>query len=445
MVILGLGSNVGARLDILRSALEWIKKISSFTVQQVSPVYISDALLPDAAPASWDKPYLNLALRCATTLTPEALLEKIKEIEVILGRKPHQTWAPRPVDIDILAWDDWVQYDKKLHIPHEHLHTRPFALWPLADVAPRWVYPLKNQFHQKTAAEIATQWGSRFSGDAPLHTRQIAQRIDTPRLVGILNITPDSFSDANLALQADAALLKAQELVMSGADILDIGAEATGPGAQAITSTQEWQRLEPVLTAIFSQKSSLLIPPKISVDTRRPDIAKKVLQLGADWINDVSGLSHPDMRALIANHHCAVVIMHELGIPSDQTKILPLKENPLSDVYNWAEKTLQTLSNAGIARERVIVDIGLGFGKNAAQSLELLQQISAFKTLNTRLMIGHSRKSFLQQFTLKPAVERDVETLPISLYLANQDVDYLRLHNIDMCARAFKVAKALNY
>ena len=443
MVILGLGSNVGDRLAILRKTLLLIKKIPGVTVAQVSPVYISDALLVENAPASWDLPYLNLALRCETQLTPAELLVAVKNIEVTLGRMPSEKWAPRPVDIDILVWDDLVQYDEKLHIPHEHLHLRPFALWPLADVAPRWIYPLKNHFHGKTAAAIAATWPSRFSGEAPLHTRQIAARIDAPQLMGVLNITPDSFSDSNVFNNVNHAIQQAHDLVESGAQILDIGAEATNPNVSALSPEEEWQRLEPVLTAILAESTSMLITPKISIDTRHAEVAEKALAFGVDWINDVSGLSDPAMCKVIAAQQCDVVIMHELGIPADQNRVLSLTDNPLDAVYQWAEKKLTQLEKTGIARDRIIVDVGIGFGKNAEQSLELLREINTFHALNTRLLVGHSRKSFLKQFTHHPAKERDVETLAISLYLANQNIDYLRLHNVDFCARAFKVAKAL--
>src|SRR5579863_5276703 len=153
MVILGLGSNQGDRLAYLRLALRYIREIPQLTVQQVSPVYVSDALLPENALQEWDQPYFNLALRCETSLKPYDLLAHTKAIEKKIGRVKTADCGPRNIDLDSLAWDDLIQYDGKLHIPHEHLHVRPFALWPLADVAPHWVYPLPNVHQGKTAAE----------------------------------------------------------------------------------------------------------------------------------------------------------------------------------------------------------------------------------------------------------------------------------------------------
>jgi 2-amino-4-hydroxy-6-hydroxymethyldihydropteridine diphosphokinase / dihydropteroate synthase len=443
MVILGLGSNIGDRLFYLRSALTHIKNIAGVSVTAVSPIYVSDALLPDDAEAEWDHPYLNLALRCETSLTPHELLQQTKNIEILIGRMPGKDWGPRTIDIDILAWDDLVQYDEKLHVPHEHLHTRPFALWPLSDVAPRWVYPLKNEFYGKTAQEIAAQWGSRFSGDAPLHTRQIAQRIDTPQLMGILNITPDSFSDGGYFTDVAMVIEQAHQLVAAGAEILDIGAEATNPNAHPITAAEEWRRLEEVLTAVCKETDKMVVPPKISIDTRHPATAQQALALGVDWINDVGGLTDPMMREIIAASSCDVVMMHQLGIPARVKQVLPLHEDPVKIIYQWAQQQFSELEKSGINKERVIFDVGIGFGKTATQSLEILQRFEEFKSLNIRLLVGHSRKSFQTIFTDKPAAQRDIETLPISLYLAKLETDYLRVHNVEDNARAIKVAKAL--
>jgi 2-amino-4-hydroxy-6-hydroxymethyldihydropteridine diphosphokinase/dihydropteroate synthase len=444
MVILGLGSNLGDRLAHLRYALKLIQKIPAVTVSQVSPIYISDALLPENAPPSWNVPYLNLAIRCETTEDPYNLLHHLKNIEKTVGRRPEKEWGPRIIDIDILAWDDLIQYDDKLHIPHEDLHERPFALWPLADVAPEWIYPLPSPFQGKTAAEMVAAWGSRFTGNALLHTKQILQRIDTPQLIGILNVTPDSFSDGGKFTHPETALQQAFQLVADGAEIIDIGAEASGPRAIALTPAVEWERLEPVLTLILNNRSSMLITPKISVDTRHAEVAEKALALGIDLINDVSGLTDPAMIKVIANSTQDVVIMHQLGIPANPQITIPATANPISTVYLWAEEQLAHLEQAGIDRQRIILDVGIGFGKTAEQSLLLLQHIHIFKQLNVRLLIGHSRKSFLQLFTPYPAELRDVETVATSLYLSGQLIDYLRVHNIEMNARAFKVAHALN-
>lgn len=438
-VILGLGSNIGDRLNNLRRAWQAIKSIPSIKVEQVSPLYLSDALLPHHAPPDWDIAYLNLALRCTTSLEPLALRDALKKIESQIGRgHDAERWAPRTIDIDILAWDDRQLQTEILTIPHKSLLDRPFALWPLADVTPRWLY------QGKTAEQWAERFGSRFSGEAPCHTRQIEQRIDTPELVGVINVTPDSFADGGQFLQADLALQQALQLTAHGASVLDIGAESTAPSAKPIDVKTEWQRLEPVLQAIMSAKNSLLFPPKISVDTRHAEVAAKALAYGIDWVNDVSGLDDEAMRQVVANAKVDCVVMHHLHIPENREYSLPRDQDPLPLVLAFAEERIATLEKAGIARERIIFDPGIGFGKIAEQSLSLLQHISAFSTLGVRILVGHSRKSFFSLFTAMPSVQRDIETTAVSLYLATQPVNYLRLHNTEMCARAFKVSAALS-
>lgn len=444
MVVLILGSNTGDKLGYLRQALTLIQAIPDTRVLQVSPVYRSDALLPDNAPISWDTPYFNVGVRCETQQTPHALLQHLKTIEyAIMGRKPEQKWGPRIIDIDIAVWDDLSLQDDKLHIPHKDLHLRPFALWPLTDVAPHWVFPAGSENPGKTATEVAEVWGSRLSGDAPFHTCQIPHRIDTARLMGILNIAPDSFSDGGQFMVVDKAIQHAKQLVDAGAEIIDIGAEATGPNATPLTAEQEWQRLEPILKALLLERDKMLIVPRISIDTYHPETAEKALGLGVDWINDVSGLDNPAMCQVLKNHTCDIVVMHHLGIPVDKQVHIPRTDNITDSVLAWAQAKLAALEQQGIARERIIFDVGNGYGKTREQSLTLMKDIAAFKTLGVRLFVGHSRKVFLTLFTSLTPQERDLETAIVSLYLSQQNTDYLRVHNVEMTARCLKVAATL--
>lgn len=440
MVILGLGSNVGDKLANLRKALHCIQDIPQLTVQQVSAVYISDALLPENAPPEWDMPHTNVAIRCETNLEPLELLKQLKAIEGSFGRKPEvRHWGPRVIDIDILAWDNRIIVSDALTVPHANLQERPFALWPLADVAPCWVFPLTGVNQGKTAAQMVEQWGSRFSGEAPLHTRQVYQRIDTPQLVGIINVTPDSFSDGGEFLAIDKAVQQALNLVQFGADVLDIGAESTNPRAQPITQPLEWQRLEPVLTAVLGMRKEFILPPKISVDTRHLKTAANVLELGIDWINDQTGGDDADMCALLSKSSANYVFMHHLSIPEHRDNVLPRNQDPVELVYNWGKARLQALEQQGIAKERLIFDPGIGFGKMAEQSMAIIQHIAAFKTLGVKILAGHSRKSYLSQMTPYPFAQRDIETLPITLFLAKQSIDYIRVHNVEYSARALRV------
>lgn len=441
MIVLGLGSNVGDRLAHLRHALTSIKEINGLTVKQVSPVYLSDALVTQEAAPKWQKPYLNAALSCETSLTPPALLKILKTIERSMGRQnQEQRWAPRTIDIDILVFDDLIIANEMLTIPHKSLTDRPFALWPLADVAPFCKIPSSGR--EEMAAQMVEKWGSRFTGEAPLHTKQINHRIDTPQLMGIVNITPDSFSDGGHFLNPEKALQQMTHLANAGAEVIDIGAESTAPAATPLEPATEWNRLYPLLAAMPKIKNQFSIAPKISIDTRHVEVAEKALAMGVHCINDVTGLDNQAMRELIAQTKVDCIIMHHLSIPERRHHILPRHLDPTHCVYEWGEKRLQELEKQGITRDQIIFDPGIGFGKMAEQSLLLLKNAAIFKQLGTRLLIGHSRKTFISLFAGLPFAERDIETLTLSLYLANQEVDYLRIHNVDICARGLKVAAA---
>src|SRR3990167_2402508 len=356
MIILGLGSNVGDRLKHLRTAIQFIKDLESLTVQHVSPVYHSQALLPENAPAHWEQPFLNLAIRCKTHLDPVSLLQKMKQIEMAMGREnTHAThWGPRVIDIDILAWESLTVKDPDLTIPHPQLTVRPFALWPLADLMPLWQYPVVGTNYGKSAAELVEGWGSRFSGDAPLQTRQINQRVDTPQLVGILNITPNSFSDGGLFLEPEKAYEQAERLVLAGASVIDIGAESTAPHTVPLTPEEEWMRLERVLTPLVRLKQHFIIPPLLSVDTRHATTAAKALKAGADWINDVTGLEDHAMQAIVAASAADCVVMHHQRIPASHLHTLPRQADNVKLVYDWAEHQIKQLTAAGIAKHRFI-------------------------------------------------------------------------------------------
>lgn len=444
MLILGLGCNIEDRLMHLRQALALLRTLHELTILQVSPVYESDALLPENPEPIWNKPYLNVALRCNTTLSPEALLDKLKAIETKMGRVNYKHWSPRVIDIDILAWDDLVIHNANLHIPHEGLLERPFALWPLADVAPNWKYCEPNTSAAgNCASTLVKKWGSRFTAEAPLHTRQIAHRIDTPQMLGILNVTPDSFSDGGCFVSTQNALQQAQDLFFAGSDVIDIGAESTRPNAKILTWQEEWKRLEPILQEIGTLWPNNTFRPKISVDTRNAEVAERALKYNIDLLNDVSGFTSNAMQKIAKESSVKLIYMHNLGIPPSPEKFLDENLSSIPNVLKFAEKQRDLLINLGIKPERLIFDVGIGFGKTPAQSLELITNIEKFFVVQLPLLVGHSRKSFLTLFTNKSHAERDIETAMISVFLTRKNIDYLRVHNVEVNMRALSVGQRL--
>lgn len=435
MLILSLGTNLGDSLNNIRLGLQLLQKSGTIAPGQISPLYTSSALLPAYAPVAWNKPYLNLAVACETDLSPIEVLKQIKQIERQMGREETQRWAPRIIDIDILAWDNCVIDQVGLKIPHVELLARPFALWPLLDLWPDWQHPTTD------FTGLLRRWGSRYAGDqAPCGTKQLLHRLEGSALVGILNITPDSFSDGGKFISLPNALAQAEKLVREGAEVLDIGAESTRPGAVLVQPEAEWALLEPVLIGLKEHSKQWALKPKLSIDTRHYRVAERALQLGIDWINDVSGFGDPNMRALAAGSSVKCVMMHNLGVPAQKNVVLPAYPDICEQILNWTEQRFDQLLSTGVDANQLIFDVGIGFGKTAQQSLFLLKNIEQFRCLNCPLLVGHSRKSFLNLITEKPFPDRDFETAMISYQLAAKQVDYLRVHNVGLNAKAIAMA-----
>ncbi|MEM7616763.1 MAG: dihydropteroate synthase [Pseudomonadota bacterium] len=253
-------------------------------------------------------------------------------------------------------------------------------------------------------------------------------QISTPKLVGILNFTPDSFSDGGQNYNIEQALQQSLKMIADGANIIELGAESTRPGAIKLTAEQEFQRLKiilPELIQLCKEKNIL-----ISLDSYHLANIKWALELGIDIVNDVSGLNDLGLLDVIENSNCQLVIMHNLGIPADKNNILPENIDIIDYLINWATNIVEKLESFNITKERLIIDPGIGFGKSPAQNIQILQNISALKSLGLAIMIGHSRKSFLTALLPNLTNNRDVETAYISSYLSKQKIDYLRVHNI---------------
>jgi len=397
---------------------------------RVSCIFETKAILPPDAPDSWDLPYFNLVVEGTTDLAPHALLKQLKSIERELGRNfGAPRWAPRVIDLDILAWDDKILADDTLQIPHPELMNRPFLLSLMASLDPVWRYPISGfPYSHLTLAEILYRF------PPPMETHKCFMPV--PQMMGIVNITPDSFSDGRKYLQAEKAVEHIQELTNHGAAIIDLGAQSTRPGATPISPDEEWQRLKPVLDLLQHTFERRPANPKISLDTFYPEVIEKALQhFPIDWINDVQGGKNESLLQTVADTTCKIVLTHSLTIPASSSTVLPFDTNPTTHLCEWADKKIHQLHRLGISKERIILDPGIGFGKSPYQSLELLRNIDALKTFGCEVLVGHSRKSFLKTVTM--AADRDLETLGISHHLLKKKIDYLRVHNVEAHQRSF--------
>jgi dihydropteroate synthase len=240
------------------------------------------------------------------------------------------------------------------------------------------------------------------------------------KLVGILNVTPDSFSDGG-TLAPDAVLVKAEQLIAQGVDVLDVGAESTRPDATPLTHAQEWARLSPVWAGFVEACKGITL----SLDTRHADTAARALEVGCDWVNDVSGFHDTAMLDVVRDAECKLVVMHSLSVPAVRGEAVAT-DDICAFMRDWIAQTKQRL--AGIAPERLIFDGGIGFGKSARQSWELLVHLNDWKG-DDCVLVGHSRKRFLSVFS-EDASQRDTLTRMSSAMLAAQGADYLRVHDV---------------
>ncbi len=244
-------------------------------------------------------------------------------------------------------------------------------------------------------------------------------------LMGILNITPDSFSDGGLYFDKKNALQKAQEIAKY-ADIIDIGAESTRPHAEPVDVEEEMNRLIPVIETIREVNDST----PISVDTRNAKTAQKALQAGADMINDVSGLTRDkDMARVLSEHDSPVVIMHSLGSAVNLAQEPDYRKNIVDEVYSSLAQKIDYALDNGIKKSNIIIDAGIGFDKTFEHNLELISRMDEFSSLECAVLAGVSRKSVVKSFAGEDIQSRDETTLALSAYLASKKINILRVHN----------------
>ncbi len=414
-IYLGLGSNQGDRRQNLENAIAALEK-AGFQLQRVSPIVESPAMLPPDAESSWNKPYLNIVIAGCADWSPRTGLQIAKRIEAELGRGSGPRWSPRPIDIDLLVWHDLQLDEDDLVIPHVGLPHRDFVISPLLSIASDLVIPGLN----KTVFALSLG------------------RKNIPLWMGILNITPDSFSDGNSWADQDMLATHIDKLIERDVQIIDIGAESTRPRADNVDDQSEWRRLQPVLEMLRERIAGRKVRPLISVDSRHAGVMAKAIEYGADIINDVTGLDDPNMRTLARESGCQVVAMHAMSVPVDPTLLLPSDRPPLVQIEEWIEKKKEQWVSENLDLSNIIIDPGIGFGKTSIQAYELMSQCQALRKSGLRLLVGHSRKSFMTGITDRPAGQRDLETLGLSMGLCQQGVDMIRVHQPFIHQRAYR-------
>lgn len=307
----------------------------------------------------------------------------------------------------------------------------------LSALARPWTVP-------EPLAELATGLGHALPSDEPSlwQTARGPIALDTPVIIGVLNVTPDSFSDGGRFLDADSALARAEHLVASGASIIDVGGESTRPGAVAVPEAVERERVLPVVQRIAHRLPEAIV----SVDTVKSGVARGALEAGAAIVNDVSGFRlDPAMPGVVASAGAGVILMHSRGTVADMASLdhATFPGGVLRDVGAELAHALERAREAGITASHVVVDPGLGFGKTAEQNLELLRGLRAVRGLGQPVAVGPSRKRFLGALTARAPDARDVATAGACVVAWLNGARLFRVHEPAVARDALAVAAAI--
>ena len=265
--------------------------------------------------------------------------------------------------------------------------------------------------------------------------------MDGVRIMGVVNVTPDSFSDGGLYLEPGPAIDHGRELAAQGAEILDVGGESTRPGAEEVGAAEERSRTEPVVRGLSEALAAEGI--SISIDTSKLAVAEAALGAGATIVNDVTALrADPDIGPLVAERGACLVLMHMLGNPRTM-QVDPVYDDVVDDVRAFLAERAEAAIAAGVSEGRIWLDPGIGFGKTLEHNLELLRRLGEIASLGMPVVVGASRKSFIGKIDGSDVGERLGGTIAASVLAATNGAEVLRVHDVDQMAQALRVAAAI--
>ena len=307
----------------------------------------------------------------------------------------------------------------QLHRLNEKLKKQPFGL---------------NRLAQELSLALTNYQNDKFTIKLGIYSLNFSRR---PYIMGIANLTPDSFSADGL-LDTPYAMDFIEKMVRDGADIIDIGGESSRPGRKPISIAEELSRTIPII-----KKAANKIKVPISIDTYKPEVARQALDHGAVMINDISGLRNPKMRKVVARYKAAVVIMHMKGNPCTMQKN-PVYRSLIDEIIVYLDTSIKLALEAGIAKDKIMIDPGLGFGKTVGHNLEIIKRLKEFKILGFPILIGPSRKSFIGKILNLEPKERIFGTVPACVSALGNGANMVRVHDVKEVKQAITIEEAIN-
>jgi len=286
--------------------------------------------------------------------------------------------------------------------------------------------------------DLAAQWQALTGTRPTLQLGERTIRLDQPQVMGIVNVTPDSFSDGGRFADAAAAVAAGTDMASEGAAIIDVGGESTRPGAKPVWEGDEIERIVPVIRQLAAGGAA------VSADTRKADVMTAALDAGARMINDVSALTYDDRSAgVIAAAGVPIIVMHHQGAPETMQDD-PRYDDVLVEIYQWFEQRIEAAQAAGIARDKILIDPGFGFGKNVGHNLELMNGLALFHSLGCPLVIGASRKRTIGALSGEaPADRRLGGSIAFALKAVEQGAQLIRVHDVFETVQALKIWRGL--
>jgi dihydropteroate synthase len=256
--------------------------------------------------------------------------------------------------------------------------------------------------------------------------------------MGVINVTPDSFSDGGQFFEKERAIEQALQLANDGADLIDIGGESTRPYSKGISADEEMNRVIPVIEAL---KKEIGVP--ISIDTLKAQVAREALRWGASMVNDISALrSDPEMASVVAETGVPVILMHMKGTPADM-QVNPTYDDVAAEIIGFLRKAMDQAVSRGVRRDRIIVDPGIGFGKTSDHNLEIIRGLGRLQCLEAPILVGSSRKAFIGRILEKKVHERDTGTMATVAAAVMNGAHIVRVHNVKQAVETVKVIDAI--